>query len=103
MARLWRRDLIAGHWAPLSHPGALARAVTELVDHLGGAPAGRELARAEVGVARGGIQFTPGPSFADIYSDTGFCFTEQDDIDGLHSLYPPNRLAAPPSAPARRR
>lgn len=50
--RLWRRDLIAGHWAPMSHPGPLARAVTEFVDHLGGAPAGRELARAEVGVER---------------------------------------------------
>ncbi|MCF6389110.1 SDR family oxidoreductase [Mycobacterium sp. MBM] len=50
--RLWRRDLIAGHWAPMSHPGALARAVTELVDHLAGAPAGRELARAQIGVQR---------------------------------------------------
>lgn len=49
---LWRRDLIAGHWAPLSHPAQLARAVTEFVDHLGGAPASRELARAEVGVQR---------------------------------------------------
>lgn len=52
VARLWRRDLIAGHWAPMSHPAQLARAVTELVDHLGGAPASRELARAEVGVER---------------------------------------------------
>lgn len=50
--RLWRRDLIAGHWAPLSHPGALARAVIEFADHLGGAPAARELARAEIGVDR---------------------------------------------------
>ncbi|MGK2869860.1 MAG: SDR family oxidoreductase [Mycobacterium sp.] len=53
VSRLWRRDLIAGHWAPLSHPGQLARAVSELFDHLGGAPAGRELARARVGVPRG--------------------------------------------------
>ena len=50
--QLWRRDLIAGHWAPMSHPAALARAVTQLVDHLSGAPAHRELARARVGVER---------------------------------------------------
>jgi NAD(P)-dependent dehydrogenase (short-subunit alcohol dehydrogenase family)/pimeloyl-ACP methyl ester carboxylesterase len=50
--RLWRRDLIAGHWAPLSHPGQLARAVTEFADHLDGAVAGRELSRARVGAPR---------------------------------------------------
>lgn len=52
MPRLWRRDLIAGHWAPMSHPAQLARAVAEFADHLAGAPATRELARAEVGVER---------------------------------------------------
>lgn len=37
----------------------------------------------EVGISRGGIQFTTGPSFADIYSQiVGFHFTEQNDIDG---------------------
>lgn len=37
----------------------------------------------EVGITRGGISFTPGPSFGDLYSDiTGFSFTEEDDIDG---------------------
>jgi len=36
----------------------------------------------EVGITRGGIQWTTGPNFADIYNDTGFCYTEQDDIDG---------------------
>jgi len=36
----------------------------------------------EIGVARGGIQWTLGPNFADIYNDTGFCYTEQDAIDG---------------------
>lgn len=39
----------------------------------------------EVGIARGGIQYTTGPSFADIYSSiTGFSFTEEDDIDGKY-------------------
>lgn len=47
--RLWRRDLKAGHWAPMSHPRVLARAVGEFVDHLDGKPATRDLARARVG------------------------------------------------------
>lgn len=50
--RLWRRDINAGHWAPMSHPQVLAQAVTELVDHLGGAPAKRGLLRAQVGRPR---------------------------------------------------
>jgi NAD(P)-dependent dehydrogenase (short-subunit alcohol dehydrogenase family)/pimeloyl-ACP methyl ester carboxylesterase len=51
-ARLWRRPLAAEHWAIRSHPAAVARFVTEFVEHIEGAPAGRELARARVGVAR---------------------------------------------------
>ncbi|WP_019970018.1 SDR family oxidoreductase [Mycobacterium sp. 141] len=50
--RLWRRDLKAGHWAPFSHPKAIATAVAELVDHLEGAPASRALLRAQVGRPR---------------------------------------------------
>ncbi|CAN5561415.1 SDR family oxidoreductase [soil metagenome] len=50
--RLWRRDIKAGHWAPMSHPQVLAQAVTELVEHLGGAPAARGLLRAQVGRPR---------------------------------------------------
>ncbi|VEG56330.1 short-chain dehydrogenase of uncharacterised substrate specificity [Mycolicibacterium aurum] len=50
--RLWRRDIKAGHDAPTSHPQVLAQAVTQLVEHLDGAPAARELLRAEVGRAR---------------------------------------------------
>lgn len=52
VARLWRRDLKAGHWAPFSHPKAIATAVAELVEHLEGAPAARALLRAEVGRSR---------------------------------------------------
>jgi NAD(P)-dependent dehydrogenase (short-subunit alcohol dehydrogenase family)/pimeloyl-ACP methyl ester carboxylesterase len=36
--RLWRRSLAAKHWAPLTHGPALARMITELVDHVRGAP-----------------------------------------------------------------
>lgn len=50
--RLWRRDITAGHWAPMSHPQVLAQAVTELADHLAGAPAARGLRRAQVGRPR---------------------------------------------------
>jgi len=47
--RLWRRDIRAGHWAPMSHPQVLAQAVTEFADHLEGGPTARGLLRAEVG------------------------------------------------------
>ncbi len=52
VARLWRRDIRAGHWLPVSHPQVVAGAVGELVAHLGGAPASRALLRAEVGRPR---------------------------------------------------
>lgn len=52
VSRLWRRDLRAGHWSPLSHPQVVAAAVAELVDHLDGAPAARALQRAQVGRPR---------------------------------------------------
>lgn len=39
----------------------------------------------EVGIARGGISFTTGPDFGDLYSQfTGFQFTEEEDEDGLY-------------------
>ncbi|MDA2890376.1 SDR family oxidoreductase [Mycolicibacterium sp. BiH015] len=47
-SRLWRRDVKAA----LTTPHVLARSVTQLVDHLDGAPAARELLRAEVGRPR---------------------------------------------------
>ena len=31
---LWRRPLAAGHWAPLSHPDAVARMIDEFVEHV---------------------------------------------------------------------
>jgi NAD(P)-dependent dehydrogenase (short-subunit alcohol dehydrogenase family)/pimeloyl-ACP methyl ester carboxylesterase len=51
-SRLWRRDIKAGRDAPTSHPQVLARAVTQLVEHLAGAPPTRELLRAQVGRTR---------------------------------------------------
>jgi len=50
--RLWRRDINAGHWSPMSHPQVLAASVTELVDFLEGRPATRALSRAQVGRQR---------------------------------------------------
>lgn len=52
VARLWRRDIAAGHWSPFSHPGVLARSVRELVDFLDGKPPSRALLRAQVGRPR---------------------------------------------------
>jgi NAD(P)-dependent dehydrogenase (short-subunit alcohol dehydrogenase family)/pimeloyl-ACP methyl ester carboxylesterase len=51
-SRLWRRDVRAGRSCPTTHPQVLARAVEQLVDHLDGAPAARELLRAQVGRGR---------------------------------------------------
>ena len=50
--QLWRRDIKAGHWSPMSHPGVLAQSVSELVDFLDGKPASRALLRAQVGRPR---------------------------------------------------
>ncbi len=50
--RLWRRDIKAGHWSPMSHPQVMAAAVAELVDFLEGGPASRSLLRAQVGRKR---------------------------------------------------
>ena len=50
--RLWRRDIHAGHWSPMSHPPTIARSVHELVDFLEGKPPSRALLRAQVGRQR---------------------------------------------------
>lgn len=47
VGRLWRRDVPAGHWSPVSHPQVVAGAVSELIAHLGGAPPTRALLRAQ--------------------------------------------------------
>ncbi len=52
VGRLWRRDIRAGHWLPISHPQVVADAVSDFAAHLGGAPASRALLRAEVGRPR---------------------------------------------------
>ncbi|MCT7660229.1 SDR family oxidoreductase [Mycobacterium deserti] len=52
VGRLWRRDIVSGHWSPMSHPHVLAQSVRELVDHLDGQPPARELLRAQVGRPR---------------------------------------------------
>jgi NAD(P)-dependent dehydrogenase (short-subunit alcohol dehydrogenase family)/pimeloyl-ACP methyl ester carboxylesterase len=52
VSRLWRRDIRAGHWSPMSHPQVLATATAELADFIDGKPAGRGLLRAQVGRPR---------------------------------------------------
>ncbi|HUO40841.1 MAG TPA: SDR family oxidoreductase, partial [Mycobacterium sp.] len=49
---LWRRDIRAGHWSPLSHPAVLAGAVAEMVDVVEGRPPSRAMRRARVGRRR---------------------------------------------------
>ena len=48
VTRLWRRDLRAGHWSPVSHPEVVVTAVDELIRHLNGAPASPALSGARV-------------------------------------------------------
>lgn len=40
---LWRRELHTDHWAPRTHPAAIARMTAELVRHIEGAPPARGL------------------------------------------------------------
>jgi NAD(P)-dependent dehydrogenase (short-subunit alcohol dehydrogenase family)/pimeloyl-ACP methyl ester carboxylesterase len=46
--RIWRRDIRAGHWAQRSHPDAVARYVSELVEFAEGGAERAPLARARV-------------------------------------------------------
>ncbi|WP_235926072.1 SDR family oxidoreductase [Actinokineospora pegani] len=46
---LWRRTVHAGHWAPASHPRAIAAMVEEFVEHTSGAPMTRGLQRGRSG------------------------------------------------------
>ncbi|MGH3634394.1 SDR family oxidoreductase [Mycobacterium sp.] len=46
--RLWRRDIKAGHWSPMSHPQVLAASVHEFVDLAEGKQPSRALRRARV-------------------------------------------------------
>ncbi len=52
VSSLWRRDIRAGHWSPMSHPQVVAGAVDELARHLEGEQPSRALLRAEVGRPR---------------------------------------------------
>jgi NAD(P)-dependent dehydrogenase (short-subunit alcohol dehydrogenase family) len=54
VARLWRRPLRAGHWAPLTHDAVLARWIEEFTEHVDGGPAAPGLTRAQVHTAASG-------------------------------------------------
>lgn len=40
----------------------------------------------EINIARGGIQWTTGPDWTDIYANTGFAYTEAQDIAGTYAV-----------------
>jgi NAD(P)-dependent dehydrogenase (short-subunit alcohol dehydrogenase family)/pimeloyl-ACP methyl ester carboxylesterase len=48
---VWRREVQAGHWVLRSHPEAVARWVSELVDHVEGGPEPAGLRRHRVGAS----------------------------------------------------
>src|SRR5271166_981487 len=49
---LWRRDIKAGHFSPMSHPQVMAAAVHDFADMAEGKPVSRALLRAQVGRPR---------------------------------------------------
>ncbi|GFG68134.1 putative oxidoreductase EphD [Mycobacterium kubicae] len=51
--RLWRRDIKAGHFSPMSHPQVMAAAVHDFADLAEGKRPSRGLLRAQVGRPRG--------------------------------------------------
>lgn len=42
----WRREVVAGHWLPVTHAGRMAELARELIDHIEGAPEPEALQRA---------------------------------------------------------
>jgi len=50
--RLWRRDIKAGHFSPMSHPRVMAAAVHDFADLVEGKPPSRAMLRAQVGRPR---------------------------------------------------
>ena len=51
--RLWRRDIRAGHFSPMSHPQVMAAAVHDFADLAEGRQPSRAMLRAQVGRPRG--------------------------------------------------
>jgi NAD(P)-dependent dehydrogenase (short-subunit alcohol dehydrogenase family)/pimeloyl-ACP methyl ester carboxylesterase len=51
--RLWRRDIKAGHFSPMSHPQVMAAAVHDFADLSEGKQPSRALLRAQIGRPRG--------------------------------------------------
>jgi NAD(P)-dependent dehydrogenase (short-subunit alcohol dehydrogenase family) len=51
--RLWRRDIKAGHFSPMSHPQVMAAAVHDFADLADGKAPSRALLRAQIGRPRG--------------------------------------------------
>ena len=51
--RLWRRDIKAGHFSPMSHPQVMAAAVRDFADLAEGKQPSRAMLRAQVGRPRG--------------------------------------------------
>ncbi len=51
--RLWRRDIRAGHFSPMSHPQVMAAAVHDFADLADGKAPSRALLRAQMGRPRG--------------------------------------------------
>jgi NAD(P)-dependent dehydrogenase (short-subunit alcohol dehydrogenase family)/pimeloyl-ACP methyl ester carboxylesterase len=49
VARLWRRNVVGGHWVAMTRPAVIARMVDEFVSHIEGEPVTHALQRAQGG------------------------------------------------------
>ena len=50
----------------------------------------------EIQVNRGGVRHALGPDYASIFTDTGFCYTEAEDIGSLYTEGTPNTVGTKP-------
>jgi NAD(P)-dependent dehydrogenase (short-subunit alcohol dehydrogenase family)/pimeloyl-ACP methyl ester carboxylesterase len=89
--RLWRRDIKAGHFSPMSHPQVMAAAVNDFADLAEGGQPSRALLRAEIGRPReqfGDTLVSVTGAGSGIGRETAFAFAREgaevvvSDIDG---------------------
>ncbi|RFD24051.1 short chain dehydrogenase [Mycobacterium uberis] len=99
--RLWRRDIKAGHFSPMSHPQVMAAAVHDLADLVDGKQPSRALLRAQVGRPResfGDTLVSVTGAGSGIGRETAFAFAREgaevivSDIDGAAAKYTASQI-----------
>jgi len=73
--------------------GAPSETLYELIDI---SEAANLVSVPEIQVNRGGVRHAIGPQYSNIFSNTGFCYTEAEDIGGLYVEGTPNTAGSKP-------